>query len=361
MVLLASGSLWFGLPHRLLRGVSDSVAVSVTLLSFICLSIPSDLLGGYLLPRQHDRTQIGPQAFLMAWVRGVFSQALLLGLCAMLLLKAGRWGGNGAEIVCFTLLMLVLVAAQSPVAQLVADLAKVSRSTAAGKGSGQTSASVPLPTAVFRSSDAGFVGGLVGFPTAERLIVPDRWQHDLSPDSLAAELTRRQGAIVTGGRTRGLLIALVWNVLGFSLACRMPGSSPGDAPGLVQCALWFTLWSFVGLLTLPSLNRPAVLRLDRFALEQGVSPQVLAATISRLDSFQDDEPERTKWVERVFHPIPSVRSRVAALGETRARAGGGWHCARTTLYLSWACFGFLARAVHCNAGRPSLWVLFPGD
>lgn len=177
---------------------------------------------------------------------------------------------------------------------------------------------------------------------------------------LAAELTRRRGALATGARTRGLLTAMIWNVMGFSLACVMPGSYLGDAPGLVQAALWFTLWSFVGLLTLPSLNRPAVLEIDRFALAEGVSREVLAATISRLDGLQDDEPSRTKWIERVSHPIPSVESRIAAFSDDSSRYGA-WHCARTALYLSWACFGFLSRAVHCNAGKPELWVLFPGD
>ncbi len=31
------------------------------------------------------------------------------------------------------------------------------------------------------------------------------------------------------------------------------------------------------------------------------------------------------------------------------------------LFLSWAGLGGLARAVHCNIGRPSVWVMLPGD
>jgi hypothetical protein len=79
-----------------------------------------------------------------------------------------------------------------------------------------------------------------------------------------------------------------------------------------------------------------------------------------LDRLQDDEPNRSRWVERVFHPIPSVKSRMGALRRTGSERGA-WQGARMTLYLSWACFGFLSRAVHCNVGRPELWVLFPGD
>jgi hypothetical protein len=31
------------------------------------------------------------------------------------------------------------------------------------------------------------------------------------------------------------------------------------------------------------------------------------------------------------------------------------------LQLSAGAFGLLGRAVHCNVGRPGLWVLYPGD
>jgi hypothetical protein len=33
--------------------------------------------------------------------------------------------------------------------------------------------------------------------------------------------------------------------------------------------------------------------------------------------------------------------------------------ARSNLYYSWATFTLLGRAVHCNVGRPSLWVFPP--
>ena len=33
--------------------------------------------------------------------------------------------------------------------------------------------------------------------------------------------------------------------------------------------------------------------------------------------------------------------------------------ARNNLYYSWAAFTLLGRAVHCNVGRPALWVFPP--
>ena len=41
--------------------------------------------------------------------------------------------------------------------------------------------------------------------------------------------------------------------------------------------------------------------------------------------------------------------------------GLAWHLARTALYLSHAGLSLLPRAVHCNAGRPELWVYLPSD
>jgi hypothetical protein len=40
---------------------------------------------------------------------------------------------------------------------------------------------------------------------------------------------------------------------------------------------------------------------------------------------------------------------------------GTWNAARTTVAISPAGLGLLGRAVHCNCGRPSLWVFLPID
>jgi hypothetical protein len=63
----------------------------------------------------------------------------------------------------------------------------------------------------------------------------------------------------------------------------------------------------------------------------------------------------------VFHPVPCVRRRVAELSLRLRSIRGYWNVARLTLFLSWPCGGFLSRAVHCNIGRPELWVLLPTD
>ena len=97
------------------------------------------------------------------------------------------------------------------------------------------------------------------------------------------------------------------------------------------------------------------------AARLGFERELFRRTIERLDAEQDDEPERPRAVETVFHPVPSVANRVARLEEPGASVRGAWQAARQALFLSWAGWSFLPRAVHCNSGRPGLWVLYPGD
>ena len=134
---------------------------------------------------------------------------------------------------------------------------------------------------------------------------------------------------------------------------------PGMPMGTAR--LGFTLWSFVGLLLLPSVSRPAVLAADRSGVLRSEGSAVLQQTLQRLDAMQDGEPRRAAWVESVFHPVPSVQRRIAALRDDREPFAGPWHVARMALFLSWAGSGFLARAVHCNSGRPELWSMLPCD
>ncbi len=135
--------------------------------------------------------------------------------------------------------------------------------------------------------------------------------------------------------------------------------SRGTAGGVIEFSLWFTLWSFVGLLTLPVWSRRGVIEVDQLLREQGVPEDRIERIAEQLDALQDGEPERAAMVEAVFHPIPSVRNRLE--GPRSHSAVGYWDAARTSAFLSIAGLGLLGRAVHCNCGRPSLWVFLPTD
>jgi hypothetical protein len=70
-----------------------------------------------------------------------------------------------------------------------------------------------------------------------------------------------------------------------------------------------------------------------------------------LDDLQDRERQRGSLVEVIFHPVPSVQSRLRGPRATGVK--GCWDAARSAVYLSVGGVGLLGRAVHCNCGRPS--------
>jgi hypothetical protein len=94
-------------------------------------------------------------------------------------------------------------------------------------------------------------------------------------------------------------------------------------------------------------------------LAAGCQRAVLARTMGLLDDLQDRERARSSLVETIFHPVPSVQSRLR--GPRSTGGHGCWDAARTAVYVSAAGLGLLGRAVHCNCGRPSLWAFLPLD
>jgi hypothetical protein len=138
----------------------------------------------------------------------------------------------------------------------------------------------------------------------------------------------------------------------------LPGASVDNVAGFVTLLCGFTLWSFLGLLTLPTISRKASLMVDGKLVEKEVSFDLILRTASSMDRLQDDESERPSFVETIFHPVPSVRRR-----ERHQVVKGlvAWNVARTALFFSWSCLGFLSRSVHCNVGRPELWLMLPTD
>ena len=117
-----------------------------------------------------------------------------------------------------------------------------------------------------------------------------------------------------------------------------------------------TLWTFGSLLILPGLSRKAVFAADCAARDVGDD---LQDWITRFPGLVGEDGGANPLVQTIFYPVPSARERL--LGLTRPPATGfvPGNLARNNLYYSWAACTLLGRAVHCNVGRPALWVFPP--
>ena len=210
------------------------------------------------------------------------------------------------------------------------------------------------------SRDDAFSGGVVGWPGNEQVIQPANWKGKM-PDNLLEHLQKRRSlAISSGQRTRGLIAASAWVAAGFLIAVWSEPAPILTAESLLRIAFYTTLWQFLGLLILPTLSRRAAIYLDYQQIQQGTPKQQQREFIQHQSELEDGENQRSTVVETIFHPLPSVVNRLAEL-DLQPQHKGAWNANRVMLYLNWASLGLLSRAVHCNVGRPSLWVLPPVD
>ncbi len=350
--VLSSVLLLFGVPERIFRMSPTPSWADVTQLAaaiLVCAAVQGafDLFGGYFLPREYGRYTPPLPKFVAHWFRGAALHGALLLAIGLLLLNAARLGGFGGALVAFLLLNAGLVAGQLGLARLVGGLGVVRREG----------------VILLRSPYPHLTGGVVGVGGVgvgrETVALPEAWAERFGTPAFELLLKRRQALVARGSRRYGLIAALLWNLLGFGLAYFAAGSTQSVA-GLVSFSLWSTLWAFLGVLTLPTLSRGAVFQADALALEGGGDRAQLGELIVRLDGDQDDEAGRDPAVETIFHPIPSSTRRLERLGGPPPRFAA-WHVARTSLYLSWASLSLLSRAVHCNVGRPEVWVFLPSD
>ncbi len=209
-------------------------------------------------------------------------------------------------------------------------------------------------------SDQRFVGGITGLPGFESILIPEGWKRHLQPSFIKMLVTRRRAAVKTGLRLRGIIFAMIWNISSFAVAIVVSGGVVQSVADVISVFLWFLLFSIVGLLVLPMFNRRGVFALDH-QLATDYSSIELQQAILDLDGMTEQDPNRSVSAESIFQPIPCPERRNRALASGSAPTTGPWNVARTALFLSWAFGGPLARAVHCNVGRPELWAILPTD
>lgn len=354
MVLLALAALLLNWPHRIFDGFEprlwhDLIGLLWIVALYAAIHVPLDYIGGYWLSCHFSRQCLVFAYFAAKYVRGLGVQSVFFLFSGLILLQVGRFGGRLAVIAVLALTMIVMVELQDQLARWVSGLRLMAREWINGK-----------QVLTVDGMDSGFAGGLSGLPGREKVVVPALWQRVLPKIALDVELKRRSAAMESGSRLRGLLLAMFWNLTGFYLSSLAPAAGVATLAELFTTTLYFTFWSFLGLLLLPTLSRYGVYELDQFARRNGMGESEFSLAVRELDQLQDDEPVRPAGIEAIFHPVPSVSARIENFPRDH-RPVGAWNAARYALFLSWPCLGFLSRAVHCNSGRPDLWVMLPVD
>jgi hypothetical protein len=298
-----------------------------------------DFIGGVTLmpgPRPSATT------FLRRWSRGILGHTLVLaavGIVSAISLRLT--GGFGAGIVFAT---FALALGRRQLLWAIGGVATEERSHDGER--------------IFTSvvSDPAFTGGIVGLGRRAKSLLPADWIYTLPNPELAAESSRRRWHIANALPARAFVLILLWNLLGTFIGTQVLHLAARPlAAALFGHACWMTLWTFGGLLVLPALSRKAVFAADRAAAESGHDPR---AWITRFRDLVGEDGSPNATVQTIFYPVPSAEMRLRQLGQPTTGFVPG-NLARTNLYYSWATLTLLGRAVHCNVGRPALWVYPP--
>lgn len=309
------------------------------------IQLTFDFVGGVLIPAACESEPRTFFAWFRSWSRSVAVQTLFYSVGFFFYLQIGREIGAPWLIAVFATLQVMLLAGQ----ELIWQITTANRCDE-DRGTGS----------FVQHSDQRFVGGITGLPGFESILVPEGWKGRLQPSYIKMLVTRRRTAVKSGLRLRGIMFAMMWNLGSFAVAIVVSGGVVQSVADLVGVFLWFLLLSFVGLLVLPTFNRRGVLALDQ-QLATTYSSIELQQAILDVDSMTEQDPKRSVSAESIFQPIPCPDRRSRALANGDAPKAGPWNVARTALFLSWAFGGPLARAVHCNVGRPELWAILPTD
>lgn len=311
---------------------------------YLLFSFPFDIMGGYILPHRFNKQKESFKHWFLDWFKGALSQATILGMSSYGLLMVFSFISlNPVRIALIVALQILFATLQPAIAQWVGNFKVNSKHDSED---------------IWESRDIGFTGGITA---TGRSIFPQNWQSQFSQDELNIIRSRRRVLKKHPMNIFGVINAITYNTTGAVIAFYSFQLSFNQASDWLTFMWVMTLWSFIGVLVLPSISQAAALTLDQLSKQFIDTSQSPAEhVLLKLDSLQDGEPSRHPWIQRIFHPTPSAHQRLQEMqANSPLNPFPSWHIARRALYLSWPFMNLLNRAVHCNIGRPDLWVMLP--
>ncbi len=361
IVIIVSLSLYYKIPSRLIVSdgsvISDILVLLAVILIYILINLPFDIIGGYILPKHFQKTDYKFSDFILNLSKGILNHSLAIFLLGLTIYLTGKYYGPYIVLPVSFGLLLILIIFQQHISGLIGNYTTSKFSTNVLNTQNNINHQSLL---IADSNDEMFTGALCGLPGKEKLIFPRKWIDCLKKETLEILINRRNYSRISGNRIRGIIVAVAWNLSGLAIINFLPNAGYSTITQFVYTILWFTIWSFLGLLILPTFSRIGVYAVDKYAKLNSVPQEKFSLYLDDLKTVSSDEEKRPNLVETIFHPIPSLENRVEKLDSTYSFKGA-WNAARNSIYYSWLGMGFLSRSVHCNCGKPDLWVFLPCD
>lgn len=325
-------------------GFPDLTLLPCFVILYMAVMFPLDIYGGIILPRRHG---IGAHTTPTKYLAGAFIHGVLICGSLIGIHLAGSITGLAGCFAIIILLCLTGLAFQMQIATAVGGLKPVPNNSQGDR------------TLLVSAKDPAFSGSIVGLPWMERIVLPSKWQPEFGDDGMDILRIRRLAIIRNGWRNRGLALACTWVCFSWLISALMAGFPDSNPATTLNTVFYMTLFHFLGLLILPTPTRNMTRTVDHKIMDHFDSPSQFQSWVHRFSHLTDGEDQRHPWIESIFHPLPSTQRRLN--GSPSASPWAAWNATRTMLFLSIFTAGILSRAVHCNVGRPDLWIIAPTD
>ncbi|MAT10704.1 MAG: hypothetical protein CMM02_06820 [Rhodopirellula sp.] len=362
VVLVCLAVLGFELYRKFEAVILESVVDQVIALAIILALVfgallPFDILGGFILPTKFSKSKTTFQRWFIAYLLAVTGQFFSYIILGVLVVNLASFRPFIATLGFTVLSILVLLIRNMVISCRLKPYSKVDDGLRKGEELARSWLTISNQIFIVNREDIGYTGGIIGFGRRSKILIPRRWL-SFGVDVLATIIARRAIAISSFSHTTGVIIALACNISGFVCANLLASSPISSLAWLIEFIAWFNLWTFLSLLILPTFSRSASSLVDYRLVSLKVPKALVIHATETMNGLQDNERSRNMLIETIFHPIPSVERRSLERPLFPIKT---WQVARTSLFVSWAGLSLLARAVHCNVGRPDLWLLPPSD
>ncbi len=327
--------------------ITDSMILLAFIAMYNLVMFPFEVIGGYAIPATYNRNNQTLFSFVLSLIKSSLFHALIFLIMAVLLLTVWKYMGAFYAFAFLILAMLLLLVMQLTFLQFFSGKASAKIQCSNGQA---------FKCVLINNNQVENVGGIFGFPGMDTIAIPHMWYSKFPQETIDVECIRREGIIQSSARFWGVTIALLYNTFGLGLIFLLLRDADPNAFTVICQSTLFSVWNFTGLLILPSLSRGGVYVGDTYALKQGVDKTEWKAAMTAIERTQGDETSRSKWIQCVFHPTPSLQDRLDAVDSGYSPPIPAWGTSRMMLYLSWAGLGLLSRAVHSNCGLTEQWV-----
>lgn len=322
--------------EMLFREIDSILIVFIFILAIIFIQLPFDIIGAKKLYSNESKNS----RWLIQWFRGIITLSAFWGLLSFLIwLIQPRLG------FCVPVLVTMILVFQMHEKLIIF--------INGGKYSLFDVQNFKGQSLFLNCSENTFTGGVVYGFFKNIQIIPESWR---SSPYLKIECLRRSFIIKNKFVVRSFVFLAFWNLLGVLLG-EIQGLYYSNNIGIsiICLSCWMTIWSFLALIIMPRLSHSTVYTIDYLANKY--DSVKLKKWIYNFAELIDENGDKNKLVQSVFYPIPSVDSRINSLKSSSSFCFG--NIARQNLFLSWGVFNLSCRSVHCNIGRPVLWVFPP--